>query len=101
MIFKSVDQAVRLGPNEYDMDNLVNLITDIDNALHNGQFVELQDYMLNIPKNLLSTQVLVTMLRSMCCARDKMPRWAELVQQVRDVLVSRNVDNVDRVLVNL
>lgn len=90
--FQWQPHAIELGPDRHDLDNLSAIFVEIDKALYDSQFRLLGRALATISVELLSPQVLVTILRATAVAKDRVPDWSETVRKVREELDRRGLD---------
>lgn len=90
--FQWQPRAIELGPDRHNLDNLSAIFVEIDRALYGSQFRLLGRALATVPVELLSAQVLVTILRATAVAKDRVPEWSETVRKVREELDRRGLD---------
>jgi hypothetical protein len=85
-------EAVRRGPDAYDINELSNIVGAVEEQLRGGQFSLLGAAISGLPLDLLSAHVLVAILRVASPARERIPRWTTSIAGVEASLLARGLD---------
>jgi hypothetical protein len=92
LAFHWLRAAVQCGRDDFDIETLTDVIEEIDIALNKAKFKQLQDAIELLPLDLLSPEVLVTVLRASSPARNEFPKWSAIVDRVLRSLDERGLD---------
>ena len=87
-----LDTALSLGVDDYDIDNMTDMMIEFDQAMYTSKFEQIENTLENLPLHQLSSQVLVSVLRSASPVRSHLPKWLILVEKTRTVLNQRGLD---------
>jgi hypothetical protein len=90
--FPWLPAAIKLGPNDYDMGQISEVVSDIDSQLRRGHFKQLSDALCTVPIDLVSTHLMVAVLRVMSPAKGEIPCWTSITSKVAADFRSRGLD---------
>lgn len=90
--FPWLPEALALGPDNYTIEQLSQVVGDIDSKLNQHQYELLGAATELLPCDQLSPHLLVTVLRVMSPARFSIPRWTTLAKRVGASLAARGID---------
>lgn len=85
-------RAIEIGPNNYDVDHLAEVVAAIDRELCGGRYSLLGRAIDGLPVELLSPHVLSTVLRVASAAKHLIPNWYNIVEDVHERLSMRGFD---------
>jgi hypothetical protein len=93
-LLPSIEKALNLGPDDFDIYVLSDISSEIERAISNGRIDELYQAIKLLPHRRLSAEVLVLLLRVMSPARHAIGElnWRQLVQDVQRCLDDRGLD---------
>jgi hypothetical protein len=93
--FNWIGRAREVGIDDYDIENLTDIFSEIDAALHAEKFDQLQEAIELLPMEELAAELLVAVLRAACSGRPHMNRWKFLVAKVRSNIEIRGLNSTE------
>lgn len=92
-----LSEAVAAGPQQFDIDVLTRVVTELEVAMNAGSFDLISGLLRKLPLNDLSPQVMITVLRVTSSAKNHIPRWVTVRDAARTTIAARGL-NAERML---
>ena len=87
-----IARALELGPNQYDVDHLAEVVAATNQELREGRYQSLGHAIAGLPFGSISPHVISAVLRVMSPAKNLMPNWHVIIDDATASLSSRGLD---------
>ena len=84
-----VEHAIKLANNGYTDQAIDHIYDAVDMTFNNGEFDKLNNILLEIKPDIVSTDLLLTILTSTLSAKNKLPARKDLFDKIGSVLIDR------------